>query len=85
MGSSSDTDPRIQALVEYLCAEGGVQEDNIPRISRLIIAGNSLAPVAPASDPKPTVIETGSKSVINFYYIRLYQAKVSFCSSPRFC
>lgn len=63
MGPESIGDPRIQMLVEYLSAEGGVQEDCIPQISRLMIAGDSLAPVAVTSDAKPTVIESGSKSV----------------------
>lgn len=68
----SASDPRIQALVEYLGAEGGAQEDSIPQISRLIIAGNSLAPVVIASDAKPSVLETGSKSVRAFLAFDFY-------------
>lgn len=48
IGSLSPSDAQIQMLVEYLTGEvGGVDEQvSASQISRLIIAGNSLAPVA---------------------------------------
>ncbi|EJD02090.1 uncharacterized protein FOMMEDRAFT_109238 [Fomitiporia mediterranea MF3/22] len=62
MGESSSMDPRMQMLVEYLSGEAGAQEDTISQISRLVIAGNSLAPVTAVADTKSTVVDTGSKS-----------------------
>jgi hypothetical protein len=49
IGSPSPSDAQIQMLVEYLAGEeGGVQEQvNAAQISRLIIAGNSLATLEP--------------------------------------
>jgi DNA polymerase delta subunit 2 len=46
IGASSPSDAQIQLLVEYLTGEGGGTEDQsfVSQISRLIIAGNSLAP-----------------------------------------
>jgi len=45
IGSPSPSDPQIQMLVEYLVGEGGGVKDQVSaaQISRLIIAGNSLA------------------------------------------
>ncbi|KAJ3548432.1 hypothetical protein NMY22_g1264 [Coprinellus aureogranulatus] len=47
VGSEASSDARIQMLVEYLTAESGLGEDQVPasQISRLIIAGDSLAPI----------------------------------------
>ena len=61
------TDLRVQMLVEYLAGEGGAQEDGIPQITRLIIAGNSLAPVSITPETKPSPAETSSKSVSTYY------------------
>jgi DNA polymerase delta subunit 2 len=46
IGPSSSADAQIQLLVEYLTGEGGGTDEqaSASRISRLIIAGNSLAP-----------------------------------------
>ncbi|KAF5387060.1 hypothetical protein D9615_001797 [Tricholomella constricta] len=51
IGSLSPSDAQIQMLVEYLTGEeGGVTEQiSASQISRLIIAGNSLAPLAPTA------------------------------------
>ncbi|RXW24178.1 hypothetical protein EST38_g1656 [Candolleomyces aberdarensis] len=47
VGSEASSDARIQMLIEYLTAEGGLGEDQVPasQISRLIIAGDSLGPI----------------------------------------
>ena len=63
MDAQSGEDLRIQMLLEYLSAEGGAQEDGLHQISRLIIAGNSLAPAAATADTKATIVETNSRSV----------------------
>lgn len=44
MGSDTPTDAQLQMLTEYLTGEEGGEEDQLgaARISRLIIAGNSL-------------------------------------------
>ncbi|KAL5529429.1 hypothetical protein ACEPAG_5414 [Sanghuangporus baumii] len=55
------TDLRVQMLVEYLTGEGGAQEDDVLQITRLIIAGNSLAPVPISSEAKPSVLENSSR------------------------
>ncbi|KAF8964036.1 DNA polymerase subunit delta-2 [Flammula alnicola] len=49
VGSASPSDAQIQMLVEYLTGEGGDVEDQVSaaNISRLIIAGDSLASIAP--------------------------------------
>ncbi|KAA1471233.1 hypothetical protein DENSPDRAFT_819272 [Dentipellis sp. KUC8613] len=48
IGPSSAADAQIQMMVEYLAGEGGSPENQVAasQISRLIIAGNSLAPIA---------------------------------------
>lgn len=50
IGSNSASDAQIQMLAEYLTGESGDVESQVSasRISRLIIAGDSLASVAPA-------------------------------------
>lgn len=47
IGSTSPADGQIQMLVEYLTGEAGGIDDqtSASQISRLIIAGNSLAPI----------------------------------------
>ena len=47
IGTSSLSDILVHMLAEYLTCEGGSPEDQFgaSRISRLIIAGNSLAPL----------------------------------------
>ncbi|CCM02879.1 uncharacterized protein FIBRA_04993 [Fibroporia radiculosa] len=47
IGASSPADAQIQMMVEYLAGEAGGLYDQVTsaRISRLIIAGNSLAPI----------------------------------------
>ncbi|KAK7023760.1 DNA polymerase subunit delta-2 [Favolaschia claudopus] len=52
IGSPSAVDAQTQMLVEYLTGEGGgpQQQINAAQISRLIIAGDSLAPII--SEPK---------------------------------
>ncbi|KAJ3515561.1 hypothetical protein NLJ89_g1677 [Agrocybe chaxingu] len=49
IGSLSPSDAQIQMLVEYLTGEGGNIDDQVAasQISRLIIAGNSLAAIEP--------------------------------------
>ncbi|KDR73479.1 hypothetical protein GALMADRAFT_141966 [Galerina marginata CBS 339.88] len=49
IGSASPSDPQIQMLVEYLTGEGNGVDDQVSaaQISRLIVAGDSLAPIAP--------------------------------------
>ncbi len=48
IGPSSVADAQIQMMVEYLTGEGGGPDNQVAasQISRLIIAGNSLAPIA---------------------------------------
>ncbi|KAG6840702.1 hypothetical protein C0991_004946 [Blastosporella zonata] len=55
VGSLSPTDAQIQMLVEYLTGEeGGVTEQvSAAQISRLIIAGNSLAQLLPGDTEQP--------------------------------
>ncbi|KAF5324645.1 hypothetical protein D9611_004389 [Ephemerocybe angulata] len=50
VGSEASSDARIQMLIEYLTAETGLDADQVPasQISRLIIAGDSLAPITMA-------------------------------------
>lgn len=47
IGEASSTDGQIRLLVEYLTGEGGGLDDQLSaaRISRLIIVGDSLAPM----------------------------------------
>ena len=57
IGSLSPSDAQIQMLVEYLTGEvGGVEQQiSSAQISRLIIAGDSLATIAPSG--RETVYE----------------------------
>jgi DNA polymerase delta subunit 2 len=47
IGAASPSDAQIQILVEYLTGEAGGPEDQVSasQISRLVIAGNSFAPL----------------------------------------
>lgn len=77
-----NTDFRIQMLLEYLVGESGCQDEQhiSGNISRLVIAGNSLAPVA-LNIEKQSTVEIGLKSVSDFsgylppasIYIRLFR------------
>jgi hypothetical protein len=53
IGAPSPADAQIQMLVEYLTGEGGDLDDQVlaSQISRLIIAGNSFAPMGPDDEP----------------------------------
>lgn len=52
IGPSAASDAQMQMLVEYLTGEGGGPDDAgiASRITRLIVAGNSLAPIEPIED-----------------------------------
>ncbi|THH14322.1 hypothetical protein EW146_g5992 [Bondarzewia mesenterica] len=55
IGSPTPSEAQIQILVEYLTGEGGGSDDQViaSQISRLIILGNSLAPVnGPGANPE---------------------------------
>jgi DNA polymerase delta subunit 2 len=54
IGPLSSSDAQIQLLVEYLTGEGGGLEDQLlaSKVSRLIIAGNSLAPQIISDGPE---------------------------------
>lgn len=57
-GSPSCSDGQVQLLVEYLTGEGNGVDDQVSasQISRLIVAGDSLAPVAPEIlEPTPAL------------------------------
>ncbi|TFY83458.1 hypothetical protein EWM64_g567 [Hericium alpestre] len=47
IGPNPSSDAQIQMMIEYLTGEGGGSDDQVSasQISRLIIAGNSLAPI----------------------------------------
>ncbi|KIM48879.1 hypothetical protein M413DRAFT_36810, partial [Hebeloma cylindrosporum] len=58
IGSTSPADAQVQMLVEYLVAEGGgvKSQESATCISRLIIAGDSLASIASrVAEPGPTL------------------------------
>lgn len=61
---SSASDYRIQMLMDYLAGEAGGEGEqrSATRVSRLIIAGDSLAPIA-SLEKEPSVIEVGLKAV----------------------
>ncbi|KAI0050000.1 hypothetical protein FA95DRAFT_699604 [Auriscalpium vulgare] len=52
LGSSAASEAQTQMLVEYLSGEQGGPDDQVTasQISRLVILGNSLAPIAPTID-----------------------------------
>ena len=52
VGDQSPSDAQLQMLTEYLTGEAGDTDDQteVSRISRLIIAGNSLAPTVIEED-----------------------------------
>ncbi|KZV65840.1 hypothetical protein PENSPDRAFT_111792 [Peniophora sp. CONT] len=52
IGPSAASDAQMQMVVEYLTGEGGGPDDAgvASRITRLIVAGNSLAPIEPTED-----------------------------------
>lgn len=54
-------------LEEYLVGEGGNEGDTVSKISRLIIVGNSLAPVTEL-ETKPPVADAGFKTVCDTVY-----------------
>ncbi|KAK0210508.1 DNA polymerase alpha/epsilon subunit B-domain-containing protein [Desarmillaria ectypa] len=64
IGSPSSPDVSLQMLVEYLTGEEGGIEDqgSAARISRLVIAGNSLAPVVIPVKGEPTAEGDEKKS-----------------------
>jgi len=62
VGSTSSSDTMIQLLVEYLSGEGGGEADQLSSsaISRLIIAGNSIAPLDDGHLARNMGIDPGS-------------------------
>jgi DNA polymerase delta subunit 2 len=63
IGPSHSPDAQIQLLIEYLTGEGGGMDEQLSasRVSRLIIAGNSLAPQGSSNEgDKKTVSEYAS-------------------------
>ncbi|KNZ71560.1 DNA polymerase subunit delta-2, partial [Termitomyces sp. J132] len=70
VGSSSPPDAQIQMLVEYLTGEeGGVAEQvSAAQISRLIVAGNSLAQLLPTGKGESDDIESSSKKSKRYGY-----------------
>ncbi|KAF9009363.1 DNA polymerase alpha/epsilon subunit B-domain-containing protein [Cyathus striatus] len=64
IGSSSTSDAQIQMLVEYLAGEGGGMDEqtSASRISRLIIAGNSLASISVTGHGEPIMHGEDRKS-----------------------
>ncbi|KAG6909452.1 hypothetical protein DXG01_000437 [Tephrocybe rancida] len=70
VGSPSPPDAQIQMLVEYLTGEeGGVAEQvSAAQISRLIIAGNSLAQILPTPKGESGDIELSSKKSKRYGY-----------------
>ncbi|THH05578.1 hypothetical protein EW145_g4698 [Phellinidium pouzarii] len=59
---TSASDFRLQLLMDYLAGEAGGENDqkSATRVSRLIIAGDSLAPIS--IEKEPSVIEVGLKA-----------------------
>ena len=53
IGAASPSDAQIQMLIEYLTGEAGGPNDQVSasQISRLIIAGNSFAPMGADDEP----------------------------------
>ncbi|KAI5124046.1 hypothetical protein M0805_003875 [Coniferiporia weirii] len=75
---SSASDLRVQALAAFLAGEGGGQAEQgfVAKISRLVIAGNSLAPMTTNVEKQPSVIDAGPRSK------RFGQEASSFSSVP---
>jgi DNA polymerase delta subunit 2 len=66
-GSISPADAQIQMLIEYLVGESGDvrSQESAVCISRLIIAGDSLASLAPiVTEPGPTLED---KKAVGFF------------------
>ena len=68
VGSLSPSDAQIQMLVEYLSGEAGGIDDQVSasQISRLIIAGDSLAPPTPTAGQP--VINIEDRKAVCLYY-----------------
>ena len=61
VGALDPPDAQLQMLSEYLAAEAGGSDEqaSVSRISRLIIAGNSLAPVVvETQEPEKKSVDT---------------------------
>ena len=73
IGEESASDIRLELLSEYLSGEAGAEDDQAEstRISRLIIAGNSLAPITTTIEKPGPAPEVPAKSVRTFMHIRL--------------
>lgn len=70
VGSTSPADAQIQMLVEYLVAEGGgvKSQESATCISRLIIAGDSLASIASiVAEPGPTLEDRKAASFFLYF------------------
>ena len=65
IGSPSPSDAQIQMLAEYLTGEGGGAKEQVSaaRISRLIIAGNSLSDMPSTGQGEPGDAEQTGKTV----------------------
>lgn len=71
VGSSDSPDASLQMLIEYLAGEeGGIEDRQVAaQISRIIIAGNSFAPMAPSKpDVVKGVAEDEKKAVSSFFW-----------------
>ena len=70
VGAPSPSDAQLSLLAEYLSGEMGGLDDEaeVSRISRLIIAGNSLAPVVINEDieRKPVRLDLSCLSVCGY-------------------
>lgn len=69
----SSSDIRLELLSEYLSGEAGADDDQVQssRITRLIIAGNSLAPVLATSEKPGPAPEVSLKAVCTNIFIKL--------------
>ncbi|KAG6869024.1 hypothetical protein C0993_005683 [Termitomyces sp. T159_Od127] len=70
VGSPNAPDAQIQMLVEYLAGEEGgvVEQGSAARISRLVVAGNSLAQLVPAGQSESGDIQVSSKKSKRYGY-----------------
>jgi hypothetical protein len=86
IGSPSPSDAQIQMLVEYLAGEQGgpKQQVSASQISRLIVAGDSLAPVVV---PESNVDSEEKKSVgvlfVAFVRIEISSGSAGMGTTPR--